>query len=169
MTVGEFGTVLTENPLLVTAYFSILPVTAIFAWLLGNNRGHLSPWKYFYTVLIYLSCLPGILAFAFAVYLVVVERQSILQLNLYLTLIPVMSMFLTLIIIRRNVDLDLVPGFDKITGFILMIFALIAFLWFLSRIRLVIFSYMPLQYFALIFIGLLLLLIYGWRKISGNN
>lgn len=166
MTLGEFGAILTENPLLVTAYFSILPVTAMFAWLLGKNRGHLPPWKYFYTVLVYLSCLPGLLAFAFGIYLVVVEGQSILSLNLYLTLVPVLSMFLTLLIIKRNVDLDLVPGFDKITGFMLMIFVLIAFLWFLSRIRLVIFSYMPIQYFALIFLGLLLLLIYGWRMVS---
>lgn len=169
MTLGEFGTILTENPLLVTAYFTILPFTAILSWILGPNRGHLSPWKFFYTVLIYLSCLPGILAFAFGVYLIVVERQSILTLNLYLTLVPVLSMLLTLLIIRRNVDLDLVPGFDKITGFMLMIFVLIAFMWFLSRIRLVIFSYMPLQYFAFIFLGLLFLLIYGWRKLSGSN
>ncbi|HKK87851.1 MAG TPA: hypothetical protein VJ917_03310 [Saprospiraceae bacterium] len=169
MTLGEFGTVLTANPLLVTAYFSILPITAMLAWLLGNNRGHLSPWKYFYTVLVYLSCLPGLLAFAFAIYLIVVERQSVLSLNLYLTLVPVLSMLLTLLIIKRNVDLDLVPGFDKITGFMLMIFVLISFLWFLSRIRLVIFSYMPLQYFALIFLGLLFLLIFGWRKVSGSS
>ena len=169
MTLGEFGTVLTENPLLVTAYFSILPFTAVFAWIFGNNRGHLSPWKYFYTVLIYLSCLPGILAFAFGVYLVVVEKQSILNLNVYLTLIPFLSMLLTLLIIRRNVDLDLVPGFDRITGFMTMIFVLIAFMWFLSRIRLVIFSYMPIQYFATIVLVLLLLMIYGWRKVSGSN
>lgn len=169
MTLGDFGSVLTENPLLVAAYFTILPVTAIFAWLLGNNRGHLSPWKYFYTVLIYLSCLPGILAFAFVVYLIVVERHSILGLNVYLTVVPVMSMFLTLLIIRKNVDFDLIPGFDRITGFMVMIFVLISILWFLSRIRLVIFSYMPLQYFALIFLGLLLLLVFSWRKLTDSN
>ena len=69
MTLRELFDYLSANPLAVVAYFFLLLITAILAGFMGKGEGHLSPWKYLYSAIIYLVCVPGIFAAALAVYL----------------------------------------------------------------------------------------------------
>jgi hypothetical protein len=67
MTLRELFDYLSDNPLVVAAYFSLLLITAILAGIMGRGEGHLSPWKYLYSAIVYLVCVPGIFAAALAV------------------------------------------------------------------------------------------------------
>jgi hypothetical protein len=167
MTLGDFLDVIANNPLLVLGYFSLIPLTALLAWILSGREGHLSPWKYLYCFLIYMSCIPGIFAVAFGLYYLLIDRGSIMNLDMYMTVIPFLSMLLTLFFIRRSVNLDAVPGFDKIGGLLIMIFVLISFFWVLTRVRIWAVTYIPVHYFGIMFVGLLLMLVYGWRRLFG--
>jgi hypothetical protein len=71
----------------------------------------------------------------------------------------------TIIVIRRNVNLSLIPGFDKISGLWFMLFATMFFMWLLEKIRIVVFSYLPFQYLIGIFAILFALIYLGWKKI----
>jgi len=74
MTLQEFFDACTNNPEIIGFYFVALPLTAFLASVFGKGEGHLSPWKYLYTVLVYAATVPGIFAIVLNVYLFLFER-----------------------------------------------------------------------------------------------
>ncbi|MEO1715044.1 MAG: hypothetical protein AAFU60_17070 [Bacteroidota bacterium] len=169
MTLQEFFTFLSEQPIYVLAYFGLIPLTAILAGLLGRGEGHISPWKYLYSALVYLVCVPGIFAVSLNIYLFLFENQSILQYNILTQFVPIISMIVTLLVIRYNVDLDRIPGFEKLSGLIMIIAVALGLMWIVDRTRLLVFSYLPVTYALGIFIGLLVVLRIGWRRLFSSN
>ncbi len=170
MTLRDFFESCGDNPFLIIAFFALIPFTAFLAGILGKNEGHLSPWKYLYSILIYLVCVPGIFAITLNLYIFLFERQiSILDMNLVTQILPIASMILTILIIRRNVNLDYVPGFDKIGGLIMMITAILMIMWAFDRTRIWVVSRLPIGWAALIFIGLLAAVRIGWSRLAGKS
>ena len=166
MTLQEFFNFIVANPFWIVSYFILIPFTALLAGILGKSEGQMDPWKYLYSALIYLVCVPGIFAIFFNLYLFIFERRSIFQTEIFTQVLPVVSMFATLLLIRRNVSLDLVPGFGKITGLFMMITAAFAFFWVLDKTHLIVISYMPLWQGVLIFAALLLIMRWGWGRLA---
>lgn len=169
MTLQELFTQLSEHPVWIVAYFLLLPIGA---WLTGSfaeGEGHLSPWKYVYSALIYLCCVPGVFAAFLSVYLFLFERRSILQTDVYTQVLPLFSAVATLLIIRRKVDLDAIPGFEKITGLLMMIAAVLALMWIIDRTRILVISYLPFWQALLILVSLLLAARWGWRKMFSSK
>ena len=164
MTLQDLFDYLSANPFFIFAYFLGIPLTALIAGWLGKGEGHISPWKYLYACLIYLICVPGIFAITLNDYLFLFESGSILQTNLITQILPIASMILTLWLIRRNVDLDNIPGFDKLSGLVMMIVAALAIMWFIDRTRIYMISFLPIQTVLLIFAGLLLMIRLGWSR-----
>ena len=166
MTLGEFFQAVSDEPVYIVFYFAILPFTALLAgWLADKEEGRESPWKYLYSTLLYLVCVPGIFAVTLDIYLFLFERRSIFDLNLLTQVLPILSMVITILIIRRNVDMSYIPGFDKLSGLVIMITATLIIMWFIDRTRIIVFSYMPIQYVLLLFAGLLLVVRFGWGKL----
>ena len=164
MTLEQFFEKLVENPFYILAYFTLIPITALIAGFLGKNEGHTAPWNYVYSTLVYLVCVPGIFAFTLIIYQLLFERSGIMQLSIYNQILPIISMIITLFLIRGNVSLDRVPGFGKLSGLMTMIIVLFAIMWILEKTRIVIFSYMPIGYFLLLLVALLLIFRYSWSK-----
>ena len=78
MTLQAFFESISQNPTPAIGYMLFVPLTAGLASLFAKNEGHLSPWKFLYSGLIYLSTIPGIFALALNAYLFLFERQPIL-------------------------------------------------------------------------------------------
>ncbi len=156
MTLKESFDLLSEMPQQVLGYFLIIPLTALLAWLIGRGEGHLSPWKYLYTLLVFLVAIPGIFAVTLNLYLFLFEKQSIMDANIYTQILPIASMVVTFLLIRQNVRFDRVPGFGKIGGLITLIAIILGFMWIVDRTHIYVFSYMPFQQVLLIFAGLFL-------------
>lgn len=169
MTLHEFFRLIGENPSYILMYFGLIPTTALLAGILGKGEGAISPWKYLYSLLIYLVCIPGIFAFTLNVYLFLFERRSVLDSDVYTQILPIISMIATLLIIRKNVSFNAVPGFDKLSGLVMMVLATFAFMWFLDRTHIYVFSYVPFWQAILIFIGLFLVIRYGWSKFVSSS
>lgn len=165
MTLKEVFELLAANPIYVLFYFCIIPVAAYLAGILGKGEGHLTPWKILYSTLIYFVCVPGIFAISLNVYLFLFERQSIFDMDLYTQVLPVVSMVATLLIIRQNVSLDRIPGFDKLSGLIMIISSTLAIMWFIDRTHIVVFSYLRFEMVLLIFVLLLIAIRYGWSRL----
>jgi hypothetical protein len=167
MTLGEFFNQCSEHPNNLLLFFALLPFTALLAMVFGKNEGHVSPWRELYSVLVYLSCIPGIFAITLSIYMFFFERGSIMNANIYTQILPIISMMATLWLIRRNVDFDLVPGFDKIGSLIFFLTILIILLWILEKTNIYVFTYMPFLQFALLFAGLIVLLRFAVKRIFG--
>ncbi len=168
MTLRTFFQLLDNNPVIVLFFFLAVPLSALLAGWLGKGEGHLSPWKHLYSVLVYLAVIPAIFAIYLTAYLFLFERRSILDTNLYTQILPVLSMILTLWLIRRNVPFEYIPGFDRLSGLFVMIAAVLMLMWIFDRTRLLVFTYMPFQYVLLIFFGILIGIRWGWSRMTNS-
>jgi hypothetical protein len=165
MTLRDLFDYLSQNPLPLMGYFLLLPLIALMAGWMGRGTGHQSPWKYLYAFLVYAVCIPGIFSVALSVYLFLFERGgSILNVNLLTQVVPVISMFLTLGMIRRNVLFESIPGFGKLSSLMMTIGAVFLLMYLLDRTHLVAFVRVPVLYLLLIVVGALLVLRYGFRQ-----
>lgn len=169
MTLKDFFDLLGDNPILIVSYFLLIPFTAILAGVLGKGEGHITPWKYLYSTLIYLVSVPGIFAITLNIYLFVFERQSVFDMDVYTQLLPVVSMIATLLIIRKNVSLDYIPGFDKLGGLVMVIGATLSIMWFLDKTRIYMISFVKFEYVILMLIGLIVLIRFGWSRLVGKG
>lgn len=165
MTLGDFFQALSDNPSVVCFLFISVPLTAFLASIFGKNEGAASPWKELYSVLVYLTCIPGIFAITLNVYFFLFERQRVNDVNLYTQILPIISMVLTLWLIRKNVKLEQVPGFGKLGGLIMILFALIVFMWILEKTHIFAITIIPFSYFAILFVVLLVGIRFGWKRV----
>ena len=166
MTINDLFQYAEAHPANVLFYFAIIPFAALLAGWMEREEGHLPPWNYMYSALIYLVTVPAILAVAYSVYRWLFERGSILEANLLLQVLPLASMLLTFFIVKRQVRIESLPGFSRLGGLVMMIGAAFAIMWFIDRVRIIVFSYMPVQYLLLIFIILLIVIRYGWTRLA---
>jgi hypothetical protein len=164
MTLGEFFEMIGRNPNLVLFYFIALPLTAFLAGVLGKDEGNLSPWKYLYSTIIFLVCVPGIFAITLNIYMFLFERRSIMDSNLYTQVLPVFLMLFTLWIISRNVKFEEIPGFNKISGLVMIIAAVLLVMWILEKTHIIAITFMPFYYVFIIFGVLFLAIRFGMKK-----
>lgn len=141
---------------------------AFVAGLISREKGVEAPWRYLYSTLIYFICVPGIFSITVSIYQFLFERRSIWDADVFVQVLPIISMVVTLLIIRRNVNLDYIPGFDKLSGLVMIIAATLTIMWFVDRLRIIVFSYLRFEYVILFFIGLLLVIRLGWRRAFGS-
>jgi hypothetical protein len=96
------------------------------------------------------------------------ERRSVMDIDVYTQVLPIASMFLTLGIVRRSVDLSYVPGFDKLSGLLMLIAAAIGLMWLVDRTHIYAIVSMPFSVVLLIFVVLMLTLRFGYRQAFGR-
>ncbi|MFT5164900.1 MAG: hypothetical protein ACI8P3_000123 [Saprospiraceae bacterium] len=167
MTLRELFELIGNNPAYVIGFFLFIPICALIAGFMGKNEGHLSPWKYFYSTLVYMVCIPGIFAITLNIYMFLFDRGKALDTDIYFQILPIISMIITLLIIRNNVNLEKIPGFKNVSGLLVMIFAVFALMWGLDRTRIFVIAFVniPFYFLGLIFIGLLLIVRFGWTRL----
>jgi len=168
MTLQELFDFLTGHPAYIIFYFAIIPFAAFLAGVLSRGEGHLRPWNILYAILIYAVCIPGIFAVTLNVYLFLFEKRSIMEMDIFTQILPVISMIITLVIIRRYVDFDDVPGFDTLTNLITIIAAVLGIMWFIDRTRIWLLSYVRFEIVVLVFIALLLVIRFSWSRMFGT-
>jgi hypothetical protein len=122
MTTREFIQAADSHPLILISTLAALP---LLAWLCGRihakDRGSAAPWKYFYSLLVYAACIPGLFAAVLIAYTLFFTKENLLDASLLAYFLPIASMIATLVAIRQNVSFDDVPGFDRLSGLMLMI------------------------------------------------
>jgi len=121
MTTRELMQQADRHPLVLAAVFVAVPAVT---WLLGQihqkDKGGEIPWKYFYSVLVYLACMPGMFAAVISGYILFFSRENFLDVSLLASILPIVSMVVTLVFVRKKVSFDLVPGFDRLSGLMVM-------------------------------------------------
>jgi hypothetical protein len=120
MTLQELLARIEGNPVPVLAYFTASPVVA---WLAGHlhPKGSVydSPVRYVYTIVIYMVCLPGLLA---AVALGdSLARGQLMDVGVLSQILPLLAMLITFGIVRHQANPEHIPGFSRITGFMLLL------------------------------------------------
>ncbi|MBA4387545.1 MAG: hypothetical protein C0404_06160 [Verrucomicrobia bacterium] len=122
MTVRELTQVAGAHPVaLGIAVVAPVVLAVVFGLMHGKGRGGAAPWKYFYSVLVYAVCVPGLSSSILTAYAVFFRKENMLDVNPLIYFVPIISMIVTLVLIRKNVSFDEVPGFDRLSGLMVMI------------------------------------------------
>lgn len=165
MKLHEFFDLLSSNPLILLFYFFALPLTALLAGVFGKGEGHLTPWKQLYCFLAFAAAIPGIFALILNVYLFLFEKQPIMDTNIYTQIIPILIMVVTFWLIKRNVPFELIPGFDRISGLIMIVMAVLSIMWLLDRLHIIAFTYLPFQYVLIFIVAAFVGVRFGVKKL----
>ena len=122
MTIRELVEWAGHNTIPLIAVLTAPPLLALLAgWAHGRGKGENAPWKYIYSVLVYAVCLPGNFAAVLTGYALFFTNENLLDANVLVYILPIASMVATLFLIRQNVDFARVPGFDRLSGLMVMI------------------------------------------------
>ncbi len=166
MTLKDFFDLLAVNPSYIIGFFLLIPLAAFIGTVIGKGEEDETIWQFYYSTLIYLAAVPGIFSVTLNIYLFLFERRSVMEADVFTQILPIISMFATLMIIRKSVNLDKIPGFGKLSGLIWMVGAVLLIMWFMEKTRIYVFSYMPVQYVFFILIGLIVVFRMGWGRLS---
>ena len=167
MTLQQLFDSISQNPYSLLYYLLLVPAVTFLIGLWQTNPVNESSMlvRYSYMVLAYMIGIPGIFALTLDVYLFLFERQSIWQMNLIVQILPIVSMAITLMLIKWKIPFEAVPELGRLSGFMTILTALIGILWFVDRLRIYAITYVPFQYIVVGFILLLLVIRYGWKKL----
>jgi len=151
------------------AYFAMLPIFALaLGFMHRDGKGSDAPWKYVYSVLIYLSAFPGMCAVALIGYQLFFLKGNLLDVNAAVYFLPVVSMVVTLALIARNVTLIDIPGFDRLSGLLIaMLFSVVLAIVIMKTRILVVFYGSVFWFFMMIifiFVVIKVALWFAFRK-----
>ena len=136
MTGRELVALLAERPLPLAAVLLVPPLVAlILPRLHGRAAAGGAPWKYFYSLLIYLTAIPGVLAAVLTAYTLFFTGENLLDVNWLVYLLPVAAMAMTLLFLGRRVPFDRLPGVDRLSGLIVLIAVTFAIVLAISKTR----------------------------------
>lgn len=152
--------------LVIALYFACPP---ILGWALGAvpyaRDGRVVVWDYVYSVLIYLVGIPGIISAVLIGYSLFFVRQNLLEVNLLIYFLPVVSMGICYFLIGRKVSFDRLPGFDRLFGLMILIGLSFLIVLLLFKLRLIIGFFASIETLAIIGVAVFVLFQYASAKL----
>lgn len=134
MSVREVIHWLGAHPSALGWFLAFLPLAALILPMFhGKNRGNDAPWKYLYSLLTYLVCLPGMLACIVVGYSLFFSRENLLDANALVYFGPPVSMTVTLMIMGKQVKFDSLPGFERLSGLLILMGGTFAIVLLISK------------------------------------
>ena len=155
-------------PILI-GFGAVVVLTALVGVVHGRGRGERAPWRYLYTLLVYAACVPGMFAAVLVVYALFFTSENLLDLDFAIYLAPLVTMVLTLGLMRRNVSFDSVPGFNRLTGLMTMLAVAFAIALVLRSLRVWLFFGASLVWFFVLAAAMFFLLTWGGRMLFGRR
>jgi hypothetical protein len=171
MTFEDLVRWLDQYPLWLAGFLLIPPAfCGVLRALHGAKGGGVSPWKYIYSVVVYWVCVPGLFAAMLLAYLLFFQNANLMKLNLLIFFLPVISMAVTLLLIKANiVSFDEIPGFERLSGLMVMLGVSFAIAFALHRMHFGIFFFGDLGSLVVIALVAFGLLKWGLARFSGDK
>ena len=170
MTLRELLQWFAQYPWVLAAVFLVPPVSVLVTGILhGRGNGGQSPWRYLYSVLIYAASVPGMGAAVLTTYALGFGNENLLDMNLLVSIAPIVSMLLTLLLARRNVDFEEIPGFDRLLGLMVVLAITFVLILGIAKTRIWLFFGSSIFTLALLIAVLIGLLMWGGKLLTGNR
>lgn len=165
MTLRQFFDSIQSNPQPYIYFFIALPIICTIIWLLFNKPEHAIKIKYLFSVICFASFIPGMFALTLNIYTFLFERQSVWDMNLMAQVLPVISMVICFLIIKKTLPFEYIPGFEKITSLSALIFVVMGLLWFIDRTHIFAFVSLPFSAIVIGFVALVIFVKYGFSRL----
>jgi hypothetical protein len=171
MTLEDLVELISRYPLALAGILGVPPLLSILLYPVhGPQGGSRFPWKFVYSLLVYAVCIPGTFATVLTAYLLLFRNENVLKLDLIVYILPIVSMVVTLLLMRRAVkSFDEVPGFGRLSGLMLMLGISFGIAFALHRMSFGIIFIAPLAKLGAIALVVFALLHWGSNKFSGKK
>jgi hypothetical protein len=125
-----------QYPWHVLALFSAPPLFALLTGWIHRTpaRGASAPFRHVYSGLIYAVTVPGMLAAVLTGYGLFFLRADLRSVPVLLYFLPIVSMLITWSLIRSRVDLDHVPGFERLSALMVSVALCFALAFAINRL-----------------------------------
>lgn len=163
-----FGLVnsLLQYRVIIATFIILIPVISFVVGILLKRAGKTKACAWFLSIIIYITLIPGICILIIVLYLFFFAGTNLVtQLDIILYFGPIISMIATLIIVSRIMPFRDIPGFDRLSGLMLVTGISFAIILFLYRLRFFIGFFASLEILILIFAAIFVLLKIGIEKI----
>ena len=166
MSLQELFAQIDRHPLPALAYFIGLPLVA---WLAGRWHGggplYDSPLRWLYSAILYGVCVPGVaVAVVFADNL---AQGRLMQVGVFSQVLPLVSMLVSFGLIRQQANPEDIPGFRRVTGFIVLLVLTALALFLLMRTRIWVIFGGGIGSLLVLMAGLFLLLKWAFDRAFG--
>ena len=165
MTLQDLFDQIGQNPSLIIGFFVGLPIFTFVALLFSKSESYDVPWRYLYSGVIYAACIPGMFAITLIIYTFLFEGKSLLNVNFFVYFLPIFSMIVTLLILRSKLEIQRIPGFDELSGFLMMIAAAFIVVLLIQKTRIWVVFHGSVMYLIGLFVGLFLIFKIGWSRL----
>jgi len=119
-------------------YFMALPFICVIFTFRYRDSVQPGPRAYLFSGLIYLASLPGVSALMLVSYTLFILRGNLLEVNILLYVLPIVSMFGVYGAIARVANFNNLPGFDRLSGLLIIIALVCLSVFFLYRLHFII-------------------------------
>lgn len=116
MTLRDWIMHIGQQQTLLFLIFGGVPALSLLGFLLPKSVRYQKGTLWLYSLMVHLSCIPGMFALALLAYSLFFTRENLLDVNAMVYFLPPLSMGLTLFLLRQQITFDLVPGFGRLLG-----------------------------------------------------
>ncbi len=136
MTVMDLINQLGQFNYLLLACLILLPILTFLYWrFISDFEGNEDPHRYVYATIVYLACIPGIFASVLTAYTLFFINGNLLEVNLIIYFLPILSMFATLAMVSKAANLERLPGFGRLRGLMTLLALTFLIAFFMIRFR----------------------------------
>lgn len=123
-----------------------------------------------YALLTYITVIPGICALITLAYLFFFTSVNLVrEIDIIINLGPALSMIVTLTIIGRYMSFKIIPGFQRLSGLMLITGVSFILVLILYRMRVLIGFFAGAEVLLIIFILLFIFFKFGWEHLVGKR
>lgn len=166
MTLQELFALMTKNPFPITIFFICLPIAALVLNWIAKGVADESPWKYVYSVLIYLVCVPATFSVILCFYSMFFQRSSLLNVNALIYFLPIISGIASITIASKQADIDSLPGFKKLSALVMLMAVTFIAMLFIEKTRILVVFFGSMSSLLVLFGVLLLIFSFAWYRLT---
>ncbi len=158
------------SPLLLTGVFAAPPLLVLLmGFFIGQYRAKRNPWRYLYSVFVYLVSVPGILSSVLIAYSLFFLGRNLLEVNIFVYYLPILSMIVTLAIIGRKVTWSYLPGVDRLYAVMIALVITFGGILAIQKTRIFIVFFGSIKVLIVIAVVCFIILKWATRKVFGRR
>ncbi len=132
MTTQDLINLFSGNQYYVLGYFGVIFILSALVTL-TVNRENIGNLKYLMSFLVYAVAIPGVLSVLLVLYKLLMLRESLLDVSIIAYFVPIIAMVVTLLLLNRKIKLEKLPGFQRLSGLVVIITIAFIIIFILQR------------------------------------
>ena len=165
MTANDFIQSVTQYQNEILIYFAVIPLLAFLFALVTSRKMFETGVKYIYSALIYLSFIPGTVSLVLVLYSLFFLKMNLLHANVLVYFLPIVSMIITIIFIKKKVSLKAIPGFERLSGIMVVTLITLGLIYLLQKMFVGVIFFASIKYLILLFIIVFVILKLSLKKL----